>query len=181
MRMRFYDPKSIESHVESVREFLRHNHNLQEWEEDDFQILTPSMLAGVLFTVLAAIGAFLGTITLVLVVVGGFVTANIFLLSTQTRIKEIGIRRAFGATGNDIFKQFIIEFIMLTFCGMLLGLFLGYGASAVITSFDFIEVRITPAVFLITAVSSLIIALTFGILPARSAAKIAPMHAIRTL
>ena len=181
MRMRFYDPKSIESQVESVREFLRYNHNLQEGEEDDFQIFTPSMIASILFAVLGAIGAFLGTITLVVVVVGGFVTANIFLLSTQTRVKEIGIRRAFGATGNDIFRQFIIEFIMLAFCGMLFGLFLGGGASSLITSFGFIEVRITPVVFFITAGASLIIALTFGILPARSAARITPMEAIRTL
>ncbi|MDR0455014.1 MAG: ABC transporter permease [Deferribacteraceae bacterium] len=181
LRMRFYDSKSIDTQVESVREYLRHNHNLNEGEEDDFQIFTPSMLAGIFMAVLGAIGAFLGTITLVVVIVGGFVTANIFLLSTQTRVKEIGIRRAFGATKSDIFKQFIIEFIMIAFCGMLFGLILGGSVSAVITSFGFLEVRITLPVFLITAAASLAIALTFGILPAKSAAKITPIEAIRTL
>ncbi len=181
LRMRFYDPKSIDAQMEPVREYLRYRHNLQEGEEDDFQMFTPSMIAGIFIAVLGAMGAFLGTITLVVVVVGGFVTANMFLLATQTRIKEIGIRRAFGATGRDIFRQFIMEFIVITFCGMMFGLLLGGAAAAVITSFGFVEVKITPVVFTITAAASLAIALTFGILPARSAAKVTPIEAIRSL
>lgn len=181
IRMRFLDVKSIDKQMESVAEYLRHSHSLEDGQEDDFQILTPSTMNAMFMAVLGAMGAFLGVITLVIVVVGGFVTANMFLLATQTRIKEIGIRRAFGATGDDIFRQFIVEFIVIIFLGMVTGLVLGTVASYVITSLGFIEVRITPVVFLVTAAASMMIALTFGILPARSASKINPIEAIRTL
>lgn len=139
------------------------------------------MISGMFVAVMGAIGAFLVIITSVVVVVGGFVTANMFLLATQTRIKEIGIRRAFGASGKDIFTQFILEFIVITLLGMLLGLAIGWVASAAISSFGFVEVRITPAVFAVTAFMSMVIALAFGILPARSAAKVSPIEAIRSL
>ncbi|MDR2883961.1 MAG: ABC transporter permease [Deferribacteraceae bacterium] len=181
LRMRFGDPEQVEAQTESVREFLRYRHNLAEGEEDDFRILTSSMISGMFVAVMGAIGAFLVIITSVVVVVGGFVTANMFLLATQTRIKEIGIRRAFGASGKDIFTQFILEFIVITLLGMLLGLAIGWVASAAISSFGFVEVRITPAVFAVTAFMSMVIALAFGILPARSAAKVSPIEAIRSL
>lgn len=181
IRMRFYDPATIDKQMKSVEEYLRHKHNIPDGAENDFQFLTPSAIASMMFAVLGAIGAFLATITLVVVVVGGFVTANIFLLSTQSRIKEIGIRRAFGATGQDIFIQFIMEFLLIAFCGMLVGLLIGSAAAAFISSFGFLEVKITAVVFLITAAVSLAIAVIFGILPARSASRISPIDAIRSL
>ena len=181
IRIRFYNTKTIDKQMEEVTAFLRQTHNLQEMEEDDFRVFTPSTISKMFTAVLGAIGAFLGVITLIVVIVGGFVTANMFLLSTQTRVKEIGIRRAFGAGAPDIFLQFIIEFIVITFLGMLVGLAIAWAAAAIVSSYGLIEVKITALVFGITAVVSTFIALIFGTLPARSAAKISPIEAIRSL
>jgi putative ABC transport system permease protein len=180
-RMRFTDPMDVDRQIDNVVQFLRHRHNLNDDMENDFVYMTPSTISKIIFKVLGAIGAFLGIITLIVIVVGGFVTANIFLLATRSRIKEIGIRRAFGATGKDIFNQFILEFIMISLCGMLLGLAAGAVGGIFVSSFGFLTVKITPMVFSVTATVSLIIALTFGILPARSASRINPIEAIRSL
>jgi putative ABC transport system permease protein len=181
IRMRFYSMDDVERQLPLVIEFLRDRHGVEDGQPNDFRFFTATSISQVIYTVMGAIGAFLGAITLLVVVVGGFVTANIFLLATQTRVKEIGIRRALGATGSDIFLQFIIEFVMVGFCGMVVGLLVGSGYASFISSFGFLEVKLTPAVFLITALLSFIIALAFGILPARSAAKISPIDAIKSL
>jgi putative ABC transport system permease protein len=181
IRMRFYTMDDVNRQLPSVIEFLRERHGLEEGQPNDFRFFTASSISQMIYTIMGAIGAFLGAITLLVIIVGGFVTANIFLLATQTRVKEIGIRRAFGANSRDIFFQFIIEFVIVGFCGMLVGVLVGSGYAAFISSFGFLDVKITPTVFFVTAVASLIVALTFGILPARSASKINPIDAIKSL
>ncbi|MDR2104268.1 MAG: ABC transporter permease [Deferribacteraceae bacterium] len=181
IRMRFYTMDDVNRQLPSVIEFLRERHGLEEGQPNDFRFFTASSISQMIYTIMGAIGAFLGAITLLVIIVGGFVTANIFLLATQTRVKEIGIRRAFGANSTDIFLQFIIEFVIVGLCGMLVGVLVGSAYAAFISSFGFLDVKITPTVFLITTFVSLIVALTFGILPARSASKINPIDAIKSL
>jgi putative ABC transport system permease protein len=181
IRMRFYSMDDVNRQLPLVIEFLRARHGLEDGQPNDFRFFTASSISNMIYTVMGAIGAFLGAITLLVIIVGGFVTANIFLLATQTRVKEIGIRRALGANSNDIFQQFIIEFVIVGFCGMFVGILVGSAYASFISSFGFLDVRITPSVFFITALASLVVALTFGILPARSAARISPIDAIKSL
>jgi putative ABC transport system permease protein len=132
------------------------------------------------FAVSGAIMAFIGVMTLLTISVGGFVMANMFLISVQERTKEIGIRRAFGATKADVFMQFLLEFGVLTVIGALLGFLLGAAGSKMISGFGIFQAEISINVFIASFVTSIVIALIFGTGPARKAASINPIDAIRS-
>ncbi|MCA1927157.1 MAG: FtsX-like permease family protein, partial [Calditerrivibrio sp.] len=126
-----------------------------------------------------ALIAFLTIITIITVSVGGFVMANLFLISVTERIKEIGIRRAIGAHKNDIFLQFIFEFFIITIFGAMVGFLGGFVIARIVSSFKVFEVVISYHVFFISLFVSIVLALVFGVGPAKKASEIDPIKAIR--
>jgi len=180
IRVRFEDIKNLSSRIEELKSFLRRQHNLGPEIDDDFVIISPKEILKFFFTIVGSLVIFLIVITIMMVTVGGFVMANLFLLSVQDRTKEIGIRRSVGATRSDIFLQYMYEFGIITVMGGCLGFLLGVIFSRFLSNFELFAVTISFNVFIASIFVSILIAIIFGIMPARNASRVDPIKAIRT-
>lgn len=177
--------ENISTAVRDIEETLRFTHSIQEEEKDDFTVRPQQDLAERLGSITGAFQAFLIAVAAISLIVGGVGIMNIMLVSVSERTREIGLRKAVGARNKDILRQFLIEAIMLTGVGGILGIILGglfsYGAAQAIRSFSGLdwsfEFPIQGMVIgLLVAVS---IGLVFGIYPARKAAQKSPTEALR--
>lgn len=180
IRVRIEDPRLLDTIQKSIKNFLRMRHNLANGEEDDFLMISPNEILKFFITIAGSMILFLTIITLLSIIVGGFVVANLFLISVQDRVSEIGIRRTFGAKKGDIFMQFIFEILILSVIGGFLGFVVGVVISHFLKTSELFEVRISPIIFIIVVLSSILISVVFGFAPARNAANIDPIKAIRT-
>jgi putative ABC transport system permease protein len=176
---------NLKSTVEDVKNTLRDSHNITDPDKDDFSVVTSADIAKTLGTVTSALTAFLAAVAAISLIVGGIGIMNIMLVSVTERTKEIGLRKALGATDMDIQTQFLLEAVILTALGGVIGIILGSGLayiiSLLITKFaglDWQYVFPISAAVLGLVVSSLV-GLVFGIYPARQAAKKSPMEALR--
>jgi putative ABC transport system permease protein len=111
--------------------------------------------------------------------VGGIGIMNIMLAAILERTREIGVRRAVGATQRDIIRQFVIEAVLISFAGGLLGIVLGFGMSELIAWFAGWSTLVTSLSILLAFVVSISVGLVFGIYPAMKAARLDPVEAIR--
>lgn len=168
-----------------VQNILEQDHNITDPNKDDFTIQTQQDVLSLLGNITSILTAFLAAIASISLIVGGIGIMNIMLVSVIERTKEIGLRKSVGATDKDILQQFLVEAVMLTFVGGVIGIALGglvVGAAwLVITkvlsvswTFEFPLFAIVLAV----AVSS-ITGIAFGIYPARQAARKSPVEALR--
>lgn len=180
LRVSFEDMGNLKQRAEELENFLRMRHNIADDQDSDFMIISPDMIMKFFFAVSGAIMVFIGIMTLLTVSVGGFVMANMFLISVQERTKEIGIRRAFGATKSDIFRQFILEFGIITVLGALLGFVLGALGAKAVSGFGIFIAEISLGVFFAALAVSVLIAAVFGTAPAGRAASVNPIDAIRS-
>jgi len=162
-----------------ITALLRHRHRLQDHEENDFSVRNlPEMMEtlertrGTLTTLLLAIAC-------IALLVGGIGVMNIMLVSVTERTREIGIRLAVGATGADILAQFLVEAVTLSALGGLAGLGLGIAAGVALGRAMDWNVSFSPAVALIALGTSSGIGVVFGFFPARRAAALDPIAALR--
>ncbi|MEI6191218.1 MAG: ABC transporter permease [bacterium] len=176
---------NLRSTVQDVTNTLRDSHNITDPLKDDFSVTTSADIAKTLGTITSALTAFLAAVAAISLIVGGVGIMNIMLVSVTERTKEIGLRKALGATDADIQTQFLLEAVILTAIGGVIGIILGSGlafvVSLVISKFaalDWQYVFPISAAILGLVVSSLV-GLVFGIYPARQAAKKSPMEALR--
>mgnify|MGYP005809782621 CR=1 FL=1 len=181
IKIRFSDPSNLRERELEIKKFLRMRHNIQSGTDDDFIMISPHEILKFFMTIAGSLIIFLGIITVLSIIVGGFVVANLFLISVQERTSEIGIRRTFGAKKQDIFIQFIFEFLILSMTGAIFGYFLGFIASNFLKKSDVFTVYISTEVFFIAVVTSVMIAIIFGFAPAKNASDIEPIKAIREL
>lgn len=173
---------------EAAREIkltLRESHDITGNEKDDFFIVTQVSVAATLSTITSALTIFLAAVAAISLIVGGIGIMNIMLVSVTERTKEIGLRKALGATYRDILMQFLFEAVILTstggLLGVILGAFLSFTISSAIINFTKLSWTFTfpvSAALLGIGVSSLV-GLVFGIYPARAAAKKSPIEALR--
>ncbi len=168
-----------EEAIEELKEILRRSHKLSNGDEDNFRVFSQQEM-------MATMSSTMDGITLILVVaaafsllVAGIGIMNIMLVSVTERTKEIGLRMSVGASGLDIMMQFLIESIMISLTGALMGVGLGYGVSLMLKTV-FMMPCIVPlwSVWLSFAVCACI-GIAFGFLPARKAARMDPIEAIR--
>jgi putative ABC transport system permease protein len=176
-----YDINFVKSRITNV---LMANHGITDPNRADFQINTQDDLLSLLGNITAILSIFLTSIAAISLVVGGIGIMNIMLVSVIERTKEIGLRKAVGATDGDILLQFLCESVILTFFGGALGIALGAGLSFLaylaVNKFGGIAWGFSlplSAVLLAAAVSSFI-GLVFGIYPARQAARKNPIEAL---
>lgn len=179
LRVKFHDPDRMASHVENLRSLLRHLHGLKDGEPDDFTILTADQILKFIGMLKGSLVVFLGVTATAAMVVGGFVLANLFYLSVSERIFEIGLRKALGAKGWHITAQFLFEAALLTAAGALAGMGIGMGLGQLLAELGLLEIQFSAKVFFLALGSALVIGLVFGIRPARRAARLDPVAALR--
>ncbi len=179
LRVRFHDPDLIEAHMENLRALLRHEHKLGPTVPDDFTIMSASEILKFLTAFTGGLVAFLGVTAGVAILVGGFVLANLMFLGVSERRVEIGLRKAVGATSGAILVQFLSEAIYLTLTGAILGVGLGVGLGESLSRLGMLELRLSPKIFFLSLAAALAIALAFGLRPARKAAGLDPIEALR--
>ncbi len=175
----------INQTAEDIKTTLRNNHNITDPAKDDFFVQTQADLASRLATVTTALTLFLVAVAGISLMVGGIGIMNIMLVAVTERTREIGLRKALGATNKDISTQFLLESVMLTGLGGIVGIILGasisFLASVAINKYAGINFGFTfpvNAMLLGIGVSGAV-GLIFGIYPARQAAKKSPIEALR--
>ncbi len=178
-------PEIVERTVRDIKDTLRETHGIVNPEDDDFFIVTPSGMIKQIGTILDMLTVFLSSVVAIALIVGGIGVMNIMLVSVTERTREIGLRKALGATTKDILTQFLMEAILLTVLGGVIGILLGSLFSL------FVSVLMTqvygfawPFVFPVFASAlglfvSLAVGLIFGIYPARQASLKSPIEALR--
>jgi putative ABC transport system permease protein len=179
MRVRFTDQARLAHYQEELRLFLRQRHGLPEGVADDFRIISPKEIILFLVALTGSLVLFLGLVGFISLLVAGFVLANLFLLSVKERTKEIGIRRAVGATRADIRFQFLGEAVLITTLGGLAGFIIGILGSKVLTLVADFPILFSWKAFIAGLVLSWLVGIGFGLKPATSASNLNPIEAIR--
>lgn len=162
-----------------IRALLRERHRLQPGDEDDFWIRNLTEAAGAMQESTRTFTLLLASIAAVSLVVGGIGIMNIMLVSVTERTREIGIRMAVGAAPKDILSQFLVESIVLSVVGGLLGLAAGAAASARLASIFGWPSVIGVQIVVIAIVFSAAVGVGFGLYPARKASRLDPIEALR--
>lgn len=180
LRIRFVDQKNLYNYIEELRIFLRKRHGIPEGELDDFTIISPKEIIKFLVALTGSLVVFLGITGIISLVVAGFVLANLFLLSVRERTKEIGIRRATGAKKRDILLQFLLESVLITTVGGFLGFFLALFSSKLLMLIAQFPIYFSWKAFVVGLLLSWIVGIGFGLQPAKRAADLNPIEAIRT-
>jgi putative ABC transport system permease protein len=177
-----YDVNFVKSRITFA---LRQDHGITDPNKDDFTIQTQADILSILGSITSIMTLFLAAIASISLVVGGIGIMNIMLVSVTERTREIGLRKAVGATDNDILQQFLIESVLLTFAGGVVGITLGAGVVGLVyfvltTFFSIGWVFAFPLSSVILGlVVSGVAGIAFGIYPARKAGKKNPIDALR--
>jgi putative ABC transport system permease protein len=163
---------------DQITEILRTRHHMTT-ADNDFTVINQADLLSTLNGVVTVLTLFLGSIAGISLLVGGIGIMNIMLVSVTERTREIGIRKAVGAQQGDILRQFLIEAILISVGGGLLGILLGVGIANLVNLTGQITSAVTPGAALLAVGFSLAVGLFFGIYPARRAARLDPIVALR--
>jgi putative ABC transport system permease protein len=155
------------------------NHKITDKKLADFSVLTSADLLSTVGNITSMLTSLLAGIAAISLVVGGIGIMNIMLVSVTERTREIGLRKAVGAKTSDILWQFVIEAILLTVIGGILGIGLGYLIGKIASHFIGFNASITASSILLAVGVSTTIGLIFGIYPAAKAARLNPIDALR--
>jgi putative ABC transport system permease protein len=162
-----------------VAELLRVRHGIATGDSDDFQIFDQTQLLEAASSISGTLTLLLGGIASIALIVGGIGIMNIMLVSVRERTREIGIRKALGARGRDILSQFLIEALTLSLLGGAIGVLVGLVISAAIGQVAGWGFIFDPTIVAVAALFSLAVGIVFGVWPARQAARLDPVIALR--
>ncbi len=166
--------------VADVTTLLRERHGIAPGEVDDFRITTPTEITAMVEEMQGTFNLFLIVVAAIALVVGGVVVANIMLLSVGERRKEIGLRLALGAKAKDIRRQFLVESALVTLLGGVAGILLGLVVNLVLERVTDTPAVLTWHVLAVGVVFSTAVGVLAGLHPARKAAAMAPVDALRS-
>ena len=169
------DLTRIQSDVENI---LRVRHKVKNPELDDFNVRNMATVMETVEETTATMTMFLGAVAAISLVVGGIGIMNIMLVSVTERTREIGVRKALGATYQTIVMQFLIEAVVISLVGGAIGIVIGIGASKAISAVSGMTTVISMGPILLSFGFSMAIGLIFGLYPARKAAKLNPIDAL---
>jgi putative ABC transport system permease protein len=177
--VRAIDEKSLEPAMIEVQALLRRNHRLRQGQPDDFTIRNQSDVLVALSESTATFTALLAGIAAVSLLVGGIGIMNIMLVSVTERTREIGIRKALGATRTNILLQFLVEAVVLCLAGGAIGVAVGTGASSMLSGVFRSETEIGSSAIGLAFAFAAGVGVLFGVWPARRAARLDPITALR--
>lgn len=163
----------------NIEKLLRQRHRIRAGTDDDFNVRNLTSLMETMNETTTMITLLLGSIAGISLLVGGIGIMNIMMVSVTERTREIGIRKAIGATYNSIMLQFLIESTMISILGGIIGIFIGVGAAQAISKFGNFTTVISGASIIASFCFSLFVGIFFGMLPARKAARLDPIDALR--
>ena len=170
---------------DQISEILRHNHKLKdatettEADEDDFNIRSQEEISSMMNSTMSTITILLGSVAGISLLVGGIGIMNIMYVSVTERTREIGLRMSVGARGIDILNQFLIEAILLSVTGGIIGVILGVSLSLSLNAFLHIATQIEPWSIIMSFAVCTFTGVSFGWYPAKKAARLDPIEAIR--
>ena len=165
--------------IDEISEILRRNHRLRETDDDDFTIRSMQELSTMLTSTTDIMTTLLAAVAGISLLVGGIGIMNIMYVSVTERTREIGLRMSIGAKGMDILSQFLIESILISVTGGLIGVLFGVGAALIVNVVAHFPIYIQPWSVLLSFVVCTVTGVFFGWYPAKKAAQLDPIEAIR--
>jgi len=165
--------------VDEITQILRDSHRLRDDEDDDFQVRTQAELISTLSSTSGLLTALLTAIAGISLVIGGIGIMNIMYVSVTERTKEIGLRMSIGARGVDIMLQFLIEAIIISIIGGVIGVFLGLISAWLVTQILSWPTIISETSIVVSFIVCAITGIFFGYYPAQKAARLDPIEALR--
>lgn len=172
------DDNGINRLQADIENLLRVRHNIKDSNLDDFNIRNMQSIMETMQQTTSTLTLFLGAVAAISLVVGGIGIMNIMLVSVTERTREIGIRKALGATYNVIVTQFLIEAVVISLMGGIIGIIFGIGASQLISKFSGMSTVLSIPTIFLSFGFSIAIGLVFGVYPARKAARLNPIDAL---
>ncbi|MCP4153953.1 MAG: FtsX-like permease family protein [bacterium] len=170
--------ENMEDAQEEMTRLLRAEHRLKPVEDNDFHIRTQTEMVSTASTVTGVLTMLLGVIASISLLVGGIGIMNIMLVSVTERTREIGIRMAIGARGGDVLTQFLIESVILSLLGGIIGIITGVALGKTICSIIGMGYVIDPYIVLLSFIFSGAVGVFFGLYPARKASRLDPIEAL---
>jgi putative ABC transport system permease protein len=185
IRVKAADGKAMDQIIADIRSVLRDQHDIKDssGQDDDFSVRSMDQALDMLTVITDALKFFLIAMAAISLVVGGIGIMNIMLISVNERTREIGLRKAVGATNGNIIWQFLFEAVTLTLIGGAVGIILGAAVAFIVylvinnLGYNYIFI-ITPSSIVAALVVSILIGLVFGIYPARRASQLEPVEAL---
>ncbi len=173
------DAQQLEAAQQQIISLLRQRHNIRPGRDDDFTVRNQQEIAEAATATSRVMTLLLGAIAGVSLVVGGIGIMNIMLVSVTERTREIGVRMAVGAHGSDILTQFLIEAVTLSSVGGVIGIICGIGASKILSAYAHWPTLISVSSIAIAFLFAAAVGIFFGFYPARKAAALDPIEALR--
>src|SRR5574344_2479000 len=170
------DPERVKS---SLTQLLRELRKLSPGDDDNFNILDTKQLADTMAGATKVMTTLLGAVAAVSLLVGGIGIMNIMLVSVTERTREIGVRMALGARSRDILVQFLVEAVVISIVGGLIGIVLGVGATLVVGAVTSWTTVIVPSTLFVSVGFSAMVGIFFGLYPAKKASDLNPIEALR--
>jgi putative ABC transport system permease protein len=172
------DAAMVEAQDE-ITQLLRVRHKIQPWEDNDFTVRSQTEIANTASATTRVLTILLASIASISLVVGGIGIMNIMLVSVTERTREIGIRMSIGARGKDILYQFLIEAVVLSMAGGIVGMTIGIVSSDLISSVAGWPTLVSPTSVGLAFMFSAAVGIFFGFYPARKASMLNPIDALR--
>ncbi len=177
--------EAMDDAMTEITNILSNRHHITGDEENDFEVFSQEAFTEAAASITGVLTVFLGGIAAISLLVGGIGIMNIMLVSVIERTKEIGLRKAVGARDHDIMMQFMVESLIIGLFGGILGILLGWGISSAISQVAVmggtaLNAKLSLDSILLAVTFSVSVGLVFGIYPARRAAKLEPVEALRS-
>ncbi|MCX6786882.1 MAG: ABC transporter permease, partial [Candidatus Kaiserbacteria bacterium] len=179
IRVKVNDTYQLDRIAGEIRQLLHERHHITPPEEDDFAVFSAAEVARNARGISGTLTILLSALAGLSLIVGGIVLMNILLISLAERKKEIGLRRALGATQRDIFTQFLMESLTVTVSGMIAGSLAGFVINLTLGRFTKLPLVVSWEPFAMGLVFALVVGVFFGVQPARRAARLNPTEALR--